>query len=359
MNVKLLPKILKYPVFRRFGFPNTLPVNLTVSILYSCNSRCQTCNVYEKRVNNLTVEEYDKIFKSLGKAPFWFTISGGEPFLRKDIVDICQSAYKNCKPGIINIPTNGILYRFIPGRVEQIVKSCPDSQIIINLSLDETGERHDAIRGYRNNYQLALKTYQQLKELSYPNLTLGIHTVLSRYNTPNFPKIYHELIQLESDSYITEIAEERVELDTIGLDITPSYGEYAQAVDFLSEEIKKKKFSGISKVTQAFRLEYYRLVKQTLLKKTQVIPCYAGWASAQIAPDGDVWTCCIRAESIGNLRESNYDFKKIWSSQAAEKLRTSIRNKECYCPLANASYTNMLCSGRTLTRVIWRLLKWI
>lgn len=365
MKTNLFSKILRYPLFRKFGFPNTLPVNLTVSILYSCNARCQTCNIYKKRVDNLTVEEYDRIFKSLGKAPFWFTISGGEPFLRKDIVEICRRAYRHCKPGIINIPTNGILYRFIPDRVEQIAKSCPDSQIIINLSLDEIGERHDEIRGYKNNYQLALKTYQQLKNLDYPNLTLGIHTVLSKYNVHNIFPIYHELDRLEPNSYITEIAEERMELDTVGLDITPSYEEYAQAVDFLTKEIEKKQsISGtsifhISKITQAFRLEYYQLVKQILLKKTQVIPCYAGWASAHIAPDGNVWTCCIRAESIGNLREYDYDFKKVWSSPKAEELRASIRNKECYCPLANASYTNMLCSGRTITRVIWRILKWI
>jgi len=347
-----------YPIFRKFGLPNTLPVNLTVSVLYSCNSRCLTCNIYKKRVDNLTVAEYDKIFKSLGRAPFWFTISGGEPFLRKDIVDICQSAYENCRPGIINIPTNGILHRFIPERVERIVKSCPDTQIIINLSLDEIGERHDEIRGYKNNYALALKTYHQLKSLEYPNLTVGIHTVLSKYNVHHISHIYQELIQLEPDSYITEIAEERVELDTVGLDIAPSYDDYAQAVDFLSKEIEKKSFSGISKVTQAFRLEYYRLVKQTLLKKTQVIPCYAGWASAQIAPDGDVWTCCVRAESMGNLREYNYDFKKVWSTPKARQLRASIRNKECYCPLANASYTNMLCSGGTLAKVIRRIVKW-
>lgn len=359
MKMRLFPKILRYPIFRKFGFLSTLPVNLTVSILYSCNSRCQTCNVYKKRVPNLTVEEYDKIFKSLGQAPFWFTISGGEPFLRKDIVDICLRAYENCRPAIINIPTNGILYRFIPDRVEQIVKGCPDTQIIINLSLDEVGDRHDEIRGYKNNYLLTLRTYHQLKSLDYSNLTLGIHTVLSKYNVHNFPNIYQKLIQLEPDSYITEIAEERVELDTVGLDITPSSDEYAKAVDFLSKEIEKREFSGISKITQAFRLEYYQLAKQTLLKKTQVIPCYAGWASAQIAPDGEVWTCCTRAESMGNLRDHDYNFTKVWSTPKAQELRTSIRNKECHCPLANASYTNMLCSPRALARVTQRILKWM
>src|SRR5207248_4725376 len=48
----------------------------------------------------------------------------------------------------------------------------------------------------------------------------------------------------------------------------------------------------------------------------------------------------------------NYDFKRIWFSPEADRVRTSIRNKECHCPLANASYTNMLMHIPTLSRVI-------
>ena len=98
-----------------------------------------TFNIYEKKVKNLKVDEYEKIFDSMGEAPFWFTMSGGEPFLRKDIVDICKIAYEHCKPSILNIPTNGILNEIIPERVEQIVRNSPESEIIINLSLDEIG----------------------------------------------------------------------------------------------------------------------------------------------------------------------------------------------------------------------------
>jgi hypothetical protein len=77
----------------------------------------------------------------------------------------------------------------------------------------------------------------------------------------------------------------------------------------------------------------------------------AGVASAQIAPNGDVWTCCIRAESVGNLREHNYDFRSAWTTVKAYEMRRSIKAGECHCPLANASYTNMLCHVPTLTSV--------
>ena len=53
------------------------------------------------------------------------------------------------------------------------------------------------------------------------------------------------------------------------------------------------------------------LVKQTLRERRQAIPCMAGVASAQIAPNGDVWTCCVRAQSMGNLRDHDYDFRSV------------------------------------------------
>jgi hypothetical protein len=164
---------------------------------------------------------------------------------------------------------------------------------------------------------------------------------------------------LKPDSYITEIAEERIELDTMDADITPSLVAYRSAIDYLIHRIKNGKFKGMNKITQAFRIEYYNLVKKILRDKEQVIPCYSGIASVQISPEGDLWSCCIKAQSMGNLRQENYNFKKIWKNSKFNLERESIRNKECYCPLANASYTNMLMDFPTLLRVFYRsFIKW-
>ncbi|MFX0133851.1 MAG: radical SAM/SPASM domain-containing protein, partial [Candidatus Hodarchaeota archaeon] len=338
--IQLIPKIPAYQMFRYLGFPRLFPLNLTVSLTYRCNSRCKTCNIYEKKVSEFTLVEFDKTFQSIGTIPFWLTMSGGEPFLRKDIVEICQSAYVNCRPKIINIPTNGILSDIIPGKVSQIAKNSADAQIIINLSIDEIGERHDEIRNVKKNFAKAKETFNRLKELSFPNLTVGIHSVISKYNVNNFKNVYKELNRLNPDSYITEIAEERVELGTLGHEIAPSIKDYCEAVDFLSKKIKERQYNGISNITQAFRIKYYELVKKTLKEKRQILPCYAGFISAQISPDGNVWACCVKAESMGNLRDVNYNFDKVWFSNQAQRIRRPIRDKKCFCPLANASYTN-------------------
>ncbi|MBC7225214.1 MAG: SPASM domain-containing protein, partial [Anaerolineae bacterium] len=158
------------------------------------------------------------------------------------------------------------------------------------------------------------------------------------------PQTYRGLQTLEPDSYITEVAEERVELGTVGWAITPSPETYRPVADFLAREAHGAHARGIAALTQAFRRRYYHLAAATLEQGRQVIPCYAGWASAQIAPDGDVWTCCVRAEPVGNLREVGYDLRRIWFAEDGRlgELRRAIARGECACPMANAAYANML-----------------
>jgi MoaA/NifB/PqqE/SkfB family radical SAM enzyme len=351
---KVLPEIPVLKASYATGRMLRLPVNITVSVSYRCNSRCKTCNVWLLPNDDLALSEWERVFESLGNAPYWFTFSGGEPTLRKDLPQMVASAYQHCRPGIINIPTNGIQHKVIPGRIEAVLRAAPKAEVIINLSLDGLGLKHDAVRGVRSNWEHAMKTYAGLRALKarYSNLTLGVHTVISNFNVDSFAELC-EFVQreLKPDSYITEIAEERVELDTVGLGITPTAERYTVAIDTLLESMRDQHLTGVAAVTQAFRREYYELVKRTLREQRQVIPCMAGVASAQIAPNGDVWTCCIRAQSMGNLREHDYDFGTVWRSARANELRRSIKAGECYCPLANAAYTNMLTHAPTVTKV--------
>jgi MoaA/NifB/PqqE/SkfB family radical SAM enzyme len=351
---QVIPKIPVLKAGYVTGRVFSLPINITVSVSYRCNSRCKTCNVWLLPNDDLVLDEWDHVFESLGKAPYWFTFSGGEPTLRHDLPDMVASAYRHCEPGIINIPTNGIQDKIIPGRIERVLQSAPKSEVIINLSLDGVGEKHNEIRGVRNNWARAMSTWGQLKQLKkqYKNLTLGVHTVISNFNVDTFYELC-EYVQreLKPDSYITEIAEERVELDTVGLGITPTAERYTIAINTLLESMRDKKLSGVAEVTQAFRRQYYDIVKRTLREQRQVIPCMAGVASAQIAPNGDVWTCCVRAQSMGNLREHNYDFGTVWRTGKANELRRSIKAGECFCPLANAAYTNMLIHEPTVIKV--------
>jgi len=354
----VLARVPLFKLYRKLGWPQMLPLNLTLSPSPKCNSRCLTCNIWMKRENELTLQEWEKVLASLGRAPYWFTISGGEPLMYPHVVELAQLAYQYCRPGIINIPTNAILPT-IPERVERIARLCPESQLIINLSLDGVGEKHDTIRGVRGNFEKFEKRLEQLLDLrgKLKNLTVGVHTVVSVFSVGHLEEIISYVDRSGADQFITEIAEPRVELDTVGLPITPNPEDYAKAIDRLIAYVESKQYKGTAKITETMRVEYYKLVKRILDEKDQVIACYAGWASGHIYADGTVWPCCVRADNLGNLRDHHYDFKEIWFGDRIKKLRQSVAAKECHCPLANASYTNMLHDLPTLGRVGTKLLR--
>ena len=355
--LELLPRVPLFQLFRRVGRPEMLPINLTLVPSTRCNSRCLTCNIWKTHTDELELSEWEQVFRSLGKSPYWVTISGGEPFLYPHLITFVTRLYELCRPAIINIPHNSLLDHVISRRVAEIAERCSDSQIVVNLSLDGVGEDHDRIRGVPGNFARFEKTYRSLRELDYPNLVIGIHTVISKYNARDIDDLVEYALALQPDSYISEIAEQRVELGTTGLDIAPSIDEYRQIVERLISRLSRHTFNNLSQITWSFRKEYYRLVTRILTEQTQVIPCYAGWASAQIHSNGDVWPCCVRGDAIMNLRDVNYDFRQVWFSPQADRIRQSIREKECYCPLANAGYTNMLHDYKSIARVGWGVLK--
>jgi MoaA/NifB/PqqE/SkfB family radical SAM enzyme len=282
-------------------------------------------------------------------------MSGGEPFLRSDdLVEICRSAYRNCEPKLFIIPTNGILCGKIPSSVAEIAESCPKSQIIINLSIDGLGGSHDEIRGRDGAFKSAMKTYTELKELDIKNVQIGIHSVISRFNSQKIPNIYHYFRDLDNSNkfyYITEIAEERVELDNIGTDVSPNCEDYAGVIKFLFGELQKEDFSGVSKTTQAFRKYYYDLTKRVHTGRYPILPCYAGLASAHIASNGDVWQCCQKAQPLGNLTREEYNFSKIWFGEKANQARKDVREGHCNCMMANVYYTNAICNFKEIAKI--------
>ena len=123
------------------------------------------------------------------------------------VVESAQAVYERCRPGIINIPTNAILAS-IPDKVERIARACPDTRLIVNLSLDGIGEKHDCIRGVPGNFAKFEERLRQLLELraALPNLTVGIHSVISVFSVGHLDELIAYAKRSGADQFITEIA---------------------------------------------------------------------------------------------------------------------------------------------------------
>ena len=73
-----------------------------------------------------------------------------------------------------------------------------------------------------------------------------------------------------------------------------------------------------------------RMELAVLEQETQVRPCHAGLVSGVLDARGEVRMCELR-DAVGNVRDTNYDFTKVWFNEAADAQRIAICNKECHC----------------------------
>jgi len=352
MKTLLLPlKLLIFNISRRLNKIFILPVNYTYSFTSKCDSKCKTCNIWkQKSSNDLTKEEWKKIIKNIGNAPFWITITGGNQFLRKDISEIIKYILQYNRPKIINFPVSGTLPKLVVEQIKKILVEVKGKRVklILNISIDGINELHDNIRGVKGAFKKTIKTFRDLKKLQkkYPNLIIGTYTVISKYNAEHIDEIRDFIINnLKPDHCSIEIAEKSKELvnikenfvlnQDISLKVLDKYTEYANDSKKLS--LKLKNF---------LRKRYYFVVKETLLKNRELIPCFAGIASIQISPSGKIWQCCVKADTLGNLRKENYDFKKIFFGKKAGEIRKKIKREHCFCTHSNPYYTNILSSLR-------------
>ncbi|WP_455717743.1 radical SAM protein, partial [Anaerosporobacter sp.] len=97
---------------------------------------CKTCYLRADKVDygyEMSINEIEKSFRKLSKEGFYnITISGGEPFVRKDIKDIINIAAKYFKK--VSINTNGILL------TREIVQFLKKNDINVMMSLEGASE---------------------------------------------------------------------------------------------------------------------------------------------------------------------------------------------------------------------------
>ena len=363
---KIAPYMFDYRMNRWFGRKKFNPMTITYSVTAACQSRCKTCQIGAmfcqdptRPQKDLKLDEIEKIFKSM-KPVYFFNMSGGEPFMRDDLPEIVELAFKYLKPRVVHTPTNAILSEKIIKNTEKIIqivrKYDPSVPVTVKPSIDGVGDKHDEIRGVKGNFKCLLKTIDGLKKLEekYDNFHLELGTVISNFNINDLDEIEDFVHSLGVESYRNEVAECRTEFFNLEDEITPPAEVYQKLIKDFARKVednigKKKK---LARTTEAMRVVYYDLAGKILAEKRQVIPCYAGVSNVHINYDGGVWPCCVLGyeQEMGNLRDYDYDFQKLWYSDKAFEVRKYIKEKNCACPLANQAYSNELMHIPTLVK---------
>ncbi len=346
-----------YSPFRHLGsvIYKQRPIHLTFFLTRRCNARCPFC-FYLKADGpapgdngELTLAEIRKISGSFGSL-LWLAFSGGEIFLRDDLVEISRTFYRNNRPAIMLFPTNGLLPEVIREQTGQILKDSPRSTITVKLSLDGLYERHDDVRKTPGSFAKTLKTYELLGELipKYPNFELGINTVFCSENQDEMDPIIDFVKGLDNIRTHT-ISLVRGNLADPGFKQV-DHEKYRKAVERLECNLKDRtaaiyRFRG-AKIKAAQDILQRRLIHRTEQAQRRLIPCYAGKLNLVLHENGDVFPCEILSKKMGNMRDAGYEINKVLESAQARKILKAIMDKECFCTHECYFITNILFNPR-------------
>jgi MoaA/NifB/PqqE/SkfB family radical SAM enzyme len=312
------------------------PPNLVFFVTSSCNSRCRTCfnwrNLDSVKKDELTLEEISRISASMGRMNA-LAISGGEPFLREDLADICSLFREQNRVDSMFIPTNGTLPDVISRVTRDILERC-GCEISIGLSLDGTESVHNRIRGVRC-FRKVLETYRKLVPLAreFRELKIKVDSTVTKENFKNLLElaafVRKEMPEVGMHSF--ELIRGNPRDPGMG---PPSPGElrdFARDLNRIWDSYHYDRNSRL-KSFMMVRLKKYlmRLYIRTMEEKRQLIPCYAGRIWGVLEANGDIRLCEL-LDPVGNIRKFGYDFRRAWSSPKAGKQRGFIKDKKCYC----------------------------
>jgi len=342
-----------------------LPRIISFLITNQCVCRCKHCfNWFDtnpkgaigntKKID-LSVNEIKQIFCNLGAIDYIY-LSGGEPFLRKDFREILESIYEFSRPKAINISTNGQLIENTIATIDSFLKYHPAIHMIIKVSIDGISEDHDKIRNTPGAFKQAMATYQSLMCLKnkYKNLKVGINTVFSALNQDKIFEIYKYFYSLNPRpdclAQLLIRSEPREQSSKCGLNLD-AYKKWTKL--YAADMVKGKFETDISiKIGTIMMYDYiYRIITQNRRQGA----CFAGIAGGFIDNEG-LLGACEHTAPFGSLREHNYDFKKIWNSKEADKIRKDLSDT-CFCTNEPQWWHPTILSNKRIIRHSIKLIK--
>jgi len=324
-----------------------------------CNLRCRTC-FYAAEIDRpssagaeLSLAEIEGVAASVGRLDS-LLISGGEPFLRDDLADICAAFRRLCRIRSIHLPTNGLEPERIRSACAVILQRLPGVSLTLSLSLDGREAVHDRLKGTRGSFDRTVESVRTLSPLRrrFPGLNIYIITVVSRENLHDVQPLADWIAgNLDVDGHGPSPLRGRPR--DPGL-LPPSSEEWAQlAQTLLPYHRRWLERSGRSRlrIAAAFgRVRYlYGLYARVLAGGALPFPCPAGSEIAVLEPDGGVRLCEL-TPVVGNVRDCGLDLTAVLAGEEARQGRRAVRSCACThaCFLERGIRSHALSRARSL-----------
>ncbi len=338
-------KIKNY-FLNRAIFKSGLPIHLIWFITSRCNLQCQHCFYHDKisviKDDELCLKEIEITLSNLGPL-LSLSLTGGEPFLRKDLTDIIKLIAKFNLTQNILLFTNGISTGLVLEKIEKIVYDNNEINFFIGVSIDGKKIEHDKYRGQTGAYEKAITTLYALQKLEkhFENLNIGVCSTFHHGNQATLIKFW-ESIYKEFDIIpgmtIIRGNPKNIELKKVDTVL------YKQALDWIEEKRSSLNKQSLFQTLVNTRINLgHRMAYNVYTSGKRTYDCYAGKLMGVISETGDVFPCeMLDNANIGNLRNYNYDLENIWRSPKAFKIREEINTKKCSCTYECQYTTNTL-----------------
>lgn len=332
------------------------PVSLIHFVTNRCNARCSFCFIDFDDPNTfrgeLTVDEIDQLTRTTGPHLQNVNLTGGEPFARKEILEIARCWFRNSGIRSMFITSNGSL----PDRMEPFARTLtsefPGRKLIFSLSVDAFAERHDSVRKIKGLFDNVLDSYHRLRKLG-GDVMANIGITVSHENFAEVDDLYESLIRDHGVRAITAtlVRDEGVyEIPTENKrDIVAAYSRLTKQIQ---QDLKSGRLDGFDTASLQGRLMnkknviVNRKLTETYLDPHYISPCRAGSLFGVIGAEGTIYPCEILDRPLGNVRDYGGDFSKLWAAAPARETRDWIKDTNCHCTYECAWSFNVLSNAR-------------
>lgn len=317
-----------FTFLNKWSLEKKIPYYLTIELTKKCNFNCIHCYLEKKNIKKeLSFNEIKRVLKEASEMGVSFLgITGGEPFLRKDIIPILEYAAE--QKFIMYIKTNGSLI------TEKEVEKLKDLPIMgIDISIyGSNREEYKRVTGSAIGFDKTMKSLSILEKTSIP-ITLG--NVLLKEN-------------FKSANKIRKIANRMGFNYGNNKNIIPIEGKNFESLNHvcsIDEYLKCNAF----KVDSDTAKEFLKL-KADIKEESSL--CGAGHFSIVINSFGDIYPCVEWRESCGNIRKKS--IKEILNSSKKLKWIKSLKFKDFKnCHNCELNTVCGLCTYRALNCEDW------
>jgi MoaA/NifB/PqqE/SkfB family radical SAM enzyme len=316
------------------------PALLNILVTSVCDMRCTHCFFTEqlddgpRKKLQMTTREIEMISETLGGNLGVLILAGGEPFTRMDLPEIARAFYTNNRLESIYITSNGQIQKRIFPDVVRILQECPRLNVTVALGIDGLKVQHEKIRQKPGSWDIVIGTARQLQAMKreYPRLDVQTCTCFMNSNQDTIFEWYDFVkYELKPDkvnfNYIRPPAADSKELEIDGA----RYARLAAKIDEDSRRgaIKNHYAGDIGFFKAALDVYMHGLIAKTQETQRAQLTCYAGTAGGVIYDEGTV-SSCENLEPVGNLRDFDWNFKKLWLSPSMQARRKKAADG-CFC----------------------------